>query len=439
MRNAELTAAFSGPKTRSAALVAALLFGVVGSGLPGTGFGMAKAAETCSADDFSLEVDQAGEALRTFNTSVTPTLQKRLRQLKVAKGWSDADAENLSRDYLYDARIAGLDNKANDLLSKLDELGSAGETGSADCSKLNELKATGAELLAVMKAKSAYTLAKIDDELAGKQGGKKADRESASLATRLPDVSKRDLVAVPSDVRETEPRPSPAKAAAEPSKGKTVTKQPAPAAPAPSGSWNAVTQPAPQSPPGTQELAELDYGPSGEGQVLAPPPGAFAGPEEGYTLGEIRDATKGFFGTISTNLATVIEYAFGQWGQPTGYVLGKEGGGAFLAGVRYGSGTLFMRSGQQRKVYWHGPSLGYDFGAEGSRTLYLIYSLKHPNDLYRSYTGVDGSAYLIGGVGVTLLKGGPVVLAPIRAGIGLRLGANIGYLRFTPKQTWNPF
>jgi hypothetical protein len=93
----------------------------------------------------------------------------------------------------------------------------------------------------------------------------------------------------------------------------------------------------------------------------------------------------------------------------------------------------------KRQVYWHGPSLGYDFGAEGSRTLFLIYSLKASDDLFRRYVGVDGSAYVLGGVGLTVLKGGPVVMAPIRTGVGLRLGANIGYVRFTPHATWNPF
>jgi hypothetical protein len=92
-----------------------------------------------------------------------------------------------------------------------------------------------------------------------------------------------------------------------------------------------------------------------------------------------------------------------------------------------------------RKVYWHGPSLGTDFGASGSRTLFLIYRMQGADDLYRNFTGVDGSAYFVGGVGLTLLKGGPVIMAPIRSGVGMRLGANVGYVRFTERPTWNPF
>jgi hypothetical protein len=162
--------------------------------------------------------------------------------------------------------------------------------------------------------------------------------------------------------------------------------------------------------------------------------------EDGYTIDEIRDATRGFFGTISTNLASVIEHAFKELGRPTAYVLGTEGGGAFLAGLRFGKGTLYMRSERDvRNVYWHGPSVGTDFGASGSRTLFLIYRLQGPDDLYRTFTGIDGSAYFVGGVGLTLLKGGPVIMAPIRSGVGVRLGANLGYVRFTPRPTWNPF
>jgi len=116
-----------------------------------------------------------------------------------------------------------------------------------------------------------------------------------------------------------------------------------------------------------------------------------------------------------------------------------EGAGAFLAGVRYGEGTLFPRNGPREKIWWHGPTLGYDFGAAGSRTMFLIYRMKEPSELYRRYTGVDGSAYLIGGVGITFLTDGNVIMAPIRSGVGLRIGANIGYVRFTSKRTWNPF
>jgi hypothetical protein len=186
-------------------------------------------------------------------------------------------------------------------------------------------------------------------------------------------------------------------------------------------------------------MAALPVPPPPPEPTYSPPPLPPETAEQGYTIDEIHEVTRGFFGTISTSLGSVIEYAFHKSGRPDGYVLGTEGGGAFLAGVRYGSGTLYLRSGGTAKVYWHGPSIGTDFGASGSRTMFLIYNLRDPNDLVREFTGIDGSAYFVGGVGITFLKGGPVLMAPIRSGLGFRIGANLGYIRFTPRPTWNPF
>jgi hypothetical protein len=167
-----------------------------------------------------------------------------------------------------------------------------------------------------------------------------------------------------------------------------------------------------------------------------PPPTAST---DGFSRDEIAEASRGFFGTISSGLATVIEHAFSTLGRPNAYVLGNEGGGAFIAGVRYGKGTLFTREGGRREVYWHGPSIGYDFGASGSKALFLVYNLRQELDIFSGFSGVDGSAYLVGGVGMTVLTDGKVVMAPIRSGVGLRLGASIGYVRFTARPTWNPF
>ena len=160
---------------------------------------------------------------------------------------------------------------------------------------------------------------------------------------------------------------------------------------------------------------------------------------DGFSLEEIREASRGFFGTVSSGLASVIEYSFSKLGRPTGYILGNEGGGAFIAGVRYGKGTLFTRGGKSREVHWHGPSIGYDFGASGSKALFLVYNLRDELDIFTGFSGVDGSAYLVGGVGMTVLTDGRIVMAPIRSGLGLRLGASVGYIRFTARPTWNPF
>jgi hypothetical protein len=134
-----------------------------------------------------------------------------------------------------------------------------------------------------------------------------------------------------------------------------------------------------------------------------------------------------------------VEYAFKNQGRPNGYILGQEASGAFVAGLRYGEGVLYTRDAGTHRVYWQGPSIGYDAGAEGSKVMMLIYNLRDPGDMYRRFGGVDGSAYFVGGVGVTFQKNGDIVVAPIRSGVGLRLGANVGYLKYTPQPTWNPF
>jgi len=154
---------------------------------------------------------------------------------------------------------------------------------------------------------------------------------------------------------------------------------------------------------------------------------------------EIKDAGHRFFGGVSMDLARVIEYAFQRAGRPNGYILGEEAGGAFIAGVRYGEGTLYTKDAGNQRVFWQGPSVGYDFGAEGSKTMVLVYDLYSPGEIFNTYPGVDGSAYFIGGVGITFLARDHVRLAPIRSGIGLRLGANVGYLKYTRQPTWNPF
>jgi hypothetical protein len=158
-----------------------------------------------------------------------------------------------------------------------------------------------------------------------------------------------------------------------------------------------------------------------------------------YSQNEISQAGHGFFGSVTRGLASAIEYTFKKSGRPNGYILGEDGGGAFIAGLRYGEGTMFTKDAGQRKIYWQGPSLGYDVGAEGSKTMVLVYKMRDIGDIFNRFGGVEGSAYLIGGVSVQFQKYGDVTLALIRSGVGLRLGANVGYLKYSPKPTWNPF
>jgi hypothetical protein len=158
-----------------------------------------------------------------------------------------------------------------------------------------------------------------------------------------------------------------------------------------------------------------------------------------YSSNELIDAGHRFFGTVSRGLAQVIERAGSQFGLPNGYILGQEGGGAFIGGLRYGEGTLYTKNAGDLRVYWQGPSVGWDFGGEGARTMMLVYSLPATQAIYQRFGGVDGSAYVVGGFGMTVLTWNNVVVVPIRSGLGLRLGASIGYLKFTDRATWNPF
>jgi hypothetical protein len=161
--------------------------------------------------------------------------------------------------------------------------------------------------------------------------------------------------------------------------------------------------------------------------------------DQRYSPNELVNAGHQFFGTVSQGLANVIERAISNWGQPNGYVLGQEAGGAIVAGLRYGDGTLYTKNAGDLRVYWQGPSVGFDWGGDGARTMMLVYNLPRTDAVYQRFAGIDGSAYFIGGFGMTALTANNIVVVPIRSGVGLRLGANIGYLKFTPAATWNPF
>jgi hypothetical protein len=345
-------------------------------------------AADCTGDDFGKAVNEAGAALRKLSADNTPGLQAKMSQLKVKMKWPEAGFEERAYQALQDERVTALDTDVNGLLAKIDALGTVDPGVAPDCGKLQELQAASLELQATVKTKTAYLVSKLDQML-------------SDAPVALPKAKSPDPKAV--------------------------------AAPEP-----ALPKPAPKTPVTSDWSTKTTGAPPGD-VAMAPAPPPTAADAEGYTIEEIRAASAGFFGQVSANLGAVIEYLFRNSGRPTGYVLGTEGGGAFLAGVRYGDGTLYLRSGGTQKVFWHGPSVGFDVGGEGSKTLFLIYKLTAAEELYSSFTGIDGSAYLVGGVGATLVTNGTVVLAPIRSGIGLRLGANVGYLRFTPKATWNPF
>lgn len=152
----------------------------------------------------------------------------------------------------------------------------------------------------------------------------------------------------------------------------------------------------------------------------------------------LKDAAD-FFGQSTEGLAKVIEKAFKDHGRPNGYIKGEEASGAVTVGLRYGNGTLKLKQGATRKVYWQGPSIGFDLGGNLSKVFVLVYHLPSTEKIFQRFPSVDGSLYYVGGVGINYQKRDDIVLAPIRLGVGLRAGASIGYMHYTRTKTLNPF
>lgn len=173
--------------------------------------------------------------------------------------------------------------------------------------------------------------------------------------------------------------------------------------------------------------------------IIAVPHNALAQSSNTYSSQEIVDSGHRFFGSTSGGIASAVEKAFQSFGLPNGYILGEEGSGAFIGGLTYGEGTLYTKNAGDHRTFWQGPSLGWDFGGQGSRVMMLVYNLDDIQSLYGRYAGVAGSAYVIAGVGFNVLKRQNIMLVPIRTGVGARLGVNIGYLKLSGAPTWNPF
>jgi len=157
-----------------------------------------------------------------------------------------------------------------------------------------------------------------------------------------------------------------------------------------------------------------------------------------FSQNEILAKAKGFFGTTTEGLAKAIEKVFEDLGRPNAYITGEEVSGAIGIGVRYGNGILKRKTGGGRKVYWQGPTIGFDFGADASKMFILIYHLPDTESLFQRFPAVDGSFYFIAGVGVNYQRSGGITQAPIRTGVGLRAGINVGYMHYTKEHSWIP-
>lgn len=173
----------------------------------------------------------------------------------------------------------------------------------------------------------------------------------------------------------------------------------------------------------------------------APAPASEPAAGQTYTQNEIVNRAAGFFGTTTEGLARAVERVFSEKGSPNGYITGVEGSGAVVVGLRYGDGDLFMKSTGERpvKVFWQGPSVGFDIGGNASKVFTLVYNLPNTEAIYQRFPGVEGSAYIVAGVGVNYQQNGRIILAPMRTGVGLRAGANIGYLSYSKERNILPF
>ncbi|MFM5885895.1 MAG: DUF1134 domain-containing protein [Novosphingobium sp.] len=202
--------------------------------------------------------------------------------------------------------------------------------------------------------------------------------------------------------------------------------------PAPSPSIDAA-------PVATSDAAPAASDPAAQAAQASTQPQAAVQQGATYKEDDLIGAAEGVFGKGAKGLADLIKGVLKKQGEPNGYIVGREGGGALGIGVRYGSGTLFHKVEGKRPVYWTGPSIGFDAGANAGSTFVLVYNLYNTDDLYKRFPAGEGAAYLVGGFHASYMRRGDVVLIPVRAGAGLRLGVNAGYMKFSEKQRWLPF
>jgi len=200
-------------------------------------------------------------------------------------------------------------------------------------------------------------------------------------------------------------------------------------------------QPAPYTPPPADpSVPAYDEAPQPQDQTAtATPPQVPATTGPTYDNGDVLDAAEGVFGKGAKGLAGMIEKILKDQGRPNAYIAGREASGAFVVGLRYGSGILSHKVAGQQKIYWTGPSVGFDVGGDATKVFVLVYNLYDTEDLYKRFPGGEGRLYFVGGFSATYLRRGNIVLIPVRLGVGWRAGVNAGYMKFTHKSKWMPF
>ncbi|MGF1620478.1 MAG: EipA family protein [Rhodomicrobiaceae bacterium] len=429
---------------------------------------MARSAHACTAADFATVVDETALALRDLNAAGAQRFQEKLKDYQQKHDLSDSEIRARAAA-VQDDKMSDFNREIEQLVAEMDTLSNL-EPDKVNCEKLEDLKRVRDRLLTVMGQKSGYMLARADIEL-DRPAGSSAPQEPETAQAQdepaaQPPVStqksgKQDQLAsrAPEPARPAPEADTQQQQNAAPEADASPPAERAEAAPVTpdlperrsagrdqvAGNWD--TDARTVSPPveTDQQTAYVDPGASeppvrlGPGVEHALPPPVEGPIETHYTIDEISDAGRGLFGPVTAQLAAAINYAFQRFGQPNAYIVGSEGGAAFLAGLRYGKGMLHTKTDGQRVIYWQGPSLGVDMGAEGSDALFLVYNMNDTENLFGRFTGIGGSAYAAGGVGLNVLAKSGMIMVPIRTGLGLRLGANLAYLKFTERQTWNPF
>ncbi len=412
-------------------------------------FGTVEAAPPrCDSTSFGALIDETAQILRTLNKDSERRFQDRLQATAKARGWTAQQAATNAASAMDDARLSQFNNEIEELVSRLDRL-SVTPKGEVSCDRLNDLRGVRDRLVTVMGQKSGFILAQVDIENSKPSGSSKPVTETAE--TSAPPSKPSTPPAPPAQALNStqdnaqSPTSSAAGSSWRPPSWSTDTKENQQDRKRQPDQNSATATALPIRPVAPPKQSRPDdrvavAAPAKPPEVPLPP---VVVASSGYSVLEIRSAGSGVFGTLTSELAGVINHAFQQYGQPNGYIIGNEGSGAFLAGLRYGEGQLYTRlNGTDTgplPIFWQGPSLGLDVGGDGSRAIFLVYNLEDVNKLYERYPGIDGSAYVAGGVGLTVFKRHRTLIVPIRTGLGLRVGASFAYLKFTSRASWNPF
>jgi hypothetical protein len=385
-----------------------------------------QAAPQCDSRAFGVQIDQAAQALRTLNRESERRFHERLDVLSKRQGWTEAQKADKAAAAMDDSKLEAFNADIEELVAKLDTL-SATPNNEVSCTRLSELRAVQERLVAVMGQKSGFILAQLEAE-----------------GLKAPVAPYGQIPAAQAPAVHPQPAPAEQQTRTPPPWSVNVAQSPPPAprqAAAPAAPPAAPLSLKPPAAPVQRDSRSASLTPPPSTPAPAAPPAPLAA--NGYTADEIREAGKGVFGTLTSEFAILVNHSFKKYGQPNAYIVGDEGGGAFLAGLRYGDGKLYTRlngiESGPTPIYWQGPSFGADLGATGSRAIFLVYNLDEPATLYQRFPGIDGSAYVAGGMGLTVYKTGNTLIVPIRTGLGLRLGASIAYLKFTERASLNPF